>query len=281
MNDLKGEELKNILDVILSIWANYILPEFIYTFWEYVKNEEVFINIVKEWDQVVNYLEIINILIITRSPWKKKHSQLYRKINSLIKNEIKIKSPVNILIEDIYSFNEWVKEWRYFYLEIINNWVLLYNSWKFKIRKAKDISKEELREIQKEDFNSWFEIANEFFIDYKNAFLRESYRMAIFYLHQTVESLMTCYLLVKEWYKPKTHDLEVLYSKLKSHSKKFNNFFDLEKEDHYFYFLKDSYISSRYMKKYHVNKNVLLFIEERVCLLKDIVEKLCLIEITK
>jgi hypothetical protein len=55
-----------------------------------------------------------------------------------------------------------------------------------------------IKDIKKSDFEAWFEIASEFFLDYKNAFERESFRMAIFYLHQVTESLITCYLLVKD-----------------------------------------------------------------------------------
>jgi HEPN domain-containing protein len=56
---------------------------------------------------------------------------------------------------------------------------------------------EELNNIKKEDFESWSGIAGEFFIDYKNSFLRKSYRISAFYLHQCAESYLTCYLLVK------------------------------------------------------------------------------------
>jgi hypothetical protein len=55
---------------------------------------------------VVNYFQIINILIITKRPTQEKNLRLGREINSKIKSSNLINSNVNILIEDIYSFNE-------------------------------------------------------------------------------------------------------------------------------------------------------------------------------
>jgi hypothetical protein len=51
-------------------------------------------------------LEIIDILIITRRPSQEKNLKLSRKILSQIKNSHKVSANVNILIEDIFSFNE-------------------------------------------------------------------------------------------------------------------------------------------------------------------------------
>lgn len=278
LNIYKQEEIKAISDIILNLWANYLKSEMIIVFWDYIKNDDYFINVVKEWDQVVNYLEIIDILIITRRPSQEKNLKLSRKILTQIKNCKKISANVNILVEDIFSFNEWISEWRYFYLDILQNWILLFDSWKCKLKNWKNISLEELKEIKKSDFEAWFEISWEFYLDYKNAFERKSFRMAIFYLHQTAESLITCYLLVKDWYKPKTHDLEILYSKIKSLSEKFNKFFDLEIEEYYFNLLKWAYIDARYKKSYKVDMEELIFLENKVVFLKWVVEKLCLEE---
>ena len=278
LNIYKQEEIKAISDIILKLWTNYLKSEMVIVFWDYIKNDDYFINVVKEWDQVVNYLEIIDILVITRRPSKEKSLKLSRKILSQIKNSKNISANINILVEDIFSFNEWISEGRYFYLYILQNWILLFDSWKCKLKNWKNISAEDLKEIKKSDFEAWFEIASEFFLDYKNAFERKSFRMAIFYLHQTVETLITCYLLVKDWYKPKTHDLEILYSKIKSLSEKFNKFFDLETEEYYFSLLKFAYIDARYKKSYEIKREELVFLENKVVFLKWIVEKLCLKE---
>lgn len=281
LQEYKNNQIKAILDIILSFWKEYIKPEIIILFWDYIKNDKEFINVVREWDQVVKYFEILNIFIITKSPAQEKNISFIRDVNSKIKNSKDINVSVNIMIEDIYSFNEWIKELRYFYLDIIQSWIIVYDSKKCVLRKQKDISKNDIKSIQKEDFESWFQIWCEFFIDYKNAFMRWSFKIAIFYLHQSVESFMTCYLLVKDWYKPKTHNLEIIYSNLKNHSNKFNKFFDLTKENYYFYLLNNAYSNSRYKKNFKVEKEELIFLENKTLFLKELVKKLCLNELTK
>lgn len=120
-----------------------------------------------------------------------------------------------------------------------------------------------------------YEIATEFIKDYRNAYNRKSYKLSLFYLHQASEFLLSCYLLIKVWYKPKTHDLEILYSQVKKETREFNNWFDLKTEEYYFELLRNSYISSRYNKDYLVKNRDILFLEIKVFYLREIVRKEC------
>lgn len=277
----KQQEINKILELIFDIWKDFIKPEIIILFGDYICWNNDINNLVKEWNQVLEYKTIIQILLITKKPTQEKNMRLSREIISKIKNTKDIINPVNIIIEDIFSFNQWIKESRYFYLDILNDWILLYDSEKYKIKEIKKLNNNEIKKIQKDDFNNWFIIANEFFIDYKNAFERKSYKIAIFYLHQSSELFITCYLLVKTWYKPKTHDLDILYSKLKEQTNYLNYWFDLslDKEIRYFEILRSAYIDSRYKKNYIIDLDDLLFIANRIIQLRDKIKWLCLQEL--
>jgi uncharacterized protein len=98
-------------------------------------------------------------LIITKKPTQEKNLRLSREINSKIKVSSSINSNVNILIEDIFSFNEGVMESRYYYLELLDKGILLYDSKNCKIRKPRHISQEDIKIIKREDYEAWFEIA--------------------------------------------------------------------------------------------------------------------------
>lgn len=281
LNIDKQNELFLLTEIIKNCWNKTLFAEQIIVFWEYISHNEHIPNLVQEWEQRIRYSEQLDILVITKKPSPEKNMKLLREITWKIKSVKEISSFVNILVEDIYSFRQWIKEWQYFYLEILTSWILLYDTGKYHIKTNPYLTKDDIYAIKKEDFFAWSEIAEEFFIDYQNAFQRESFQMAIFYLHQCVELSMTCYLIVKTWYKPKTHDLEILYSYLKTHSQKFNNFFDLSLEDNYFQLLRWAYINSRYNKKYQVKREELEFIEKKVIFLKECVKKLCLQELIK
>lgn len=273
----KQQEIIKILKIILEIWKDHIKPEMVILFGDYINWNNTINNLVREWDQIVEYKTVIQILVITKKPTQEKNMRLSREIVSKIKCNKNIINPVNIIIEDIFSFNQWIKEKRYFYLDILNEWILLYDSKRYKIQNTKKLNQIEIKQIQKEDFESWFDIANEFYIDYINAFQRKSYKMAIFYLHQSTELFITCYLLVKTWYKPKTHDIEILYSKLKQQTSSLNYWFDLENKNDIYYFeiLRWAYINSRYKKDYNIKPQDLLFLANKVIQLRDKINKLC------
>jgi len=277
----KQEELDVILKIILDIWKKHIKPEIVIVFGDYLKRNFRENNLVREWNHIVEYRGIVDILIVTRKPNHEKNMRLSREIISVIKNKNNILNSVNIMIEDIFNFDQAIREKRYFYIDIINEWILLYDSKKYSIKNIKNINKIEVKKVQKEDFHNWFNIAGEFLKDYKNAYERSSYKIAIFYLHQSTEMFITCYLIVKTWYKPKTHDLEVLYSKLKNYTNKFNTIFDLNTENEIFELIRWAYINSRYKKAYIVEKKDLDLLEEKIIKLSKIVKVLCKIEFKK
>ena len=206
---------------------------------------------------------------------------LSRKIQQKISEFPDITSPASIIVEDIYHINARLEENRYFYLDIKREGILLYDSGKLTLKDPRDMSLEEINKLRQEDFTLWFSSANEFFIDYQNAFQRESYKIAVFYLHQATEGYMTAYLLVKTGYKPKSHDLGVLYEKLKDESVEFHVWFLLEKERRYFELLRRAYIDSRYSKEYSITKDEILFLEDKVRKIHDIVDAFCKNELSK
>lgn len=92
---------------------------------------------------------------------------------------------------------------------------------------------------------------------------------------------MTAYLLVETGYKPKTHDLEILYEKIIAVDESFADIFDLTDSDdsHHFELLRKAYIEARYSKEYSVTAKELRFLEKKIKTLRERVEDLCLKEI--
>ena len=102
--------------------------------------------------------------------------------------------------------------------------------------------------------------------------------MAAFMLHQATERLFMTTLLVYTNYKPKSHDLKKLYPQVISQDPAFITIFPQnagwEKEN--FILLKNAYIDSRYnMDEFHITKEQLEWLAERVTRLKELTEKSC------
>jgi HEPN domain-containing protein len=102
-------------------------------------------------------------------------------------------------------------------------------------------------------------------------------------LHQATERYITALLLVKTSYKPKTHDLEILYNKIIEIDSSFQDVFDLsnEKEHHHFELLRKAYIEARYSKTYAITQEELAFIEQKIKDMSQKVQQFCKAEIEK
>jgi hypothetical protein len=92
---------------------------------------------------------------------------------------------------------------------------------------------------------------------------------------------MTAYLLVKTMYKEKTHDLRHLYIDMMRNDEVFRDWFNLKDEKEFFLFelLRDAYVRARYDKHYKIIKEELEFLQKKVIILRDRVERLCKEEI--
>jgi len=270
----KQEELLKIVEIIKKSSKGIIWVEKIILFWSYARGDFVVRDLVSDWHNTLEYKSDFDIFVITRKPAQELNMRLSNEISHAISENKKLNTYVWVIIEDIYHVNSRLEENRYFYLDIKREWILLYDSWKCKLKSARELTRKEQLEIKKEDYSMWRDSAGEFFIDYQNAKTRWSYKIAVFYLHQATERYITAFLLVKTGYKPKSHDLKVLYTKIVEENDKFDNWFK-PWEENYFELLRKAYVDSRYSKEYKILKEELVFLEDKIMWLKSLVERLC------
>jgi len=274
ISENKQKELQKIIKIIKETTFGNIWVELIILFWSYARWDYIEKDVVNDWPSTLEYKSDFDILAITRKPTQEKNIRLSILIWEKISQDKDIKTPVWLLVEDIYHVNNRIQENRYFYLDIKKEWIILYDSWKIKLKSGKKLWEIEKKVIQKQDFEMWFWMWEEFLIDYKNALKRWSYKIWVFYLHQATERYITSYMLVKTWYKPKTHDLKILYKKLCELNFLFENWFKKDEEKS-FELLRKWYVDARYNRDYKINKDELLFLEKKVETIKKIVKTLC------
>ena len=270
--------IKEITAAILKIAADKIA--FIILFGSFARGDWVR-DSYEEGGVIYEYASDYDILIVTKN---KKHSNGHFAIS--LKNKIKKEitrqhldrvHSVTLVIEPLDYVNSELEIKQYFFSDIKKEGVLLFDSGEFELSKPRKLSEEERRKIAKQDYEHWFEKAEEFLIDCKNCFERKNYIKAAFELHQTTESLFNCALLVFTGHKPKTHDLEELNKLCSSQNNKFLNIFlkatiDQEKS---FELLQAAYIEARYNKHYKISKEQLEYLVERIERLRDLVKKVC------
>ena len=278
------DELNLIIDSIKDeLWNKSIEIEKIILFWSYARWDFVEKDINQVWHHKEVYRSDFDIMIITKIDLWEEAGWLSLYITDKITKKRKTKTPITLIIEDLKHVNDMLQMWRYFYSDIKKEWILLLdNSW-IELAEYVILTKEERLEMMKEDYDMWFPSANSFFIDYGNAFKREDYKKSAFELHQATEMYITAYLLVKTSYKERTHDLWHLYDDLIINDKRFEGWFNFENKWEFekFNLLKDAYVRARYDKDYKITKEELEFLEKKVLILRDLVEKLSKEEMEK
>lgn len=271
--DNKREELKKLTELISGIDK----VEMLILFGSYAKGDWVEDSYVEN-DTIYEYRSDFDLLVVLRH----ENFSLKFKIEELVKSQLietgEVSTPVSLIFHGIKHFNQALSIGNYFFKDIKEEGIVLYDSGKHKLTSPKALTPIQYQEKAQEYYDQWFVSANEFIIDFNNAFERDSFKQAAFLLHQAVERYYTTILLVFTDYRPKDHNLETLGIKVEMCDKRFDVFPKSTNESkRLFELLKRAYIDARYkMKEYHITKADLEYLSARVAELKQLTEEICL-----
>ena len=266
----KQAELAKVINLIHEVTPS----EMIILFGSYARNEWV----EEKYDEEhYKYQSDFDILVIVETKSEAVQGRFEREIEEMIEKADDIKTPVSIIVHDIDFVNRRLSKAQYFFTEIKKDGVLLYDSGKFQLKEARELLPEERKKLAQEDFNYWFNNAEEFLIDSKNAFNRASYKNAAFLLHQVAERLYSGILLVFTRYKPNTHDLAVLRKLANSTDSRLLHALPLDRSEnkHLFKLLRKAYVDARYKPSYIITSDELLSLYKQVDELKTTGELIC------
>ena len=273
----KKVELKKIVETI----KKHAKVEMIILFGSYARGDFVDYDEKEFEGHIESYASDFDILVVLRSQKLAKEYDVWFKIEDEIEAK-KIITPVNIIPESVHHIQEQLQKKRYFYTDVLNDGILLYESKDFKLEiRAGELTKKERKAVAREDFQIWFKKAKRFFDYYEIGVEKKYYNEAAFHLHQTTESLFSAILLVFRGYKQKTHDLLRLNRQVCKHDKALKKIFPrkTDKEQHLFTLLKRAYVDARYSKDYKITKIELRQIAKQVEKLLKLTEQICKAEI--
>lgn len=249
----KRSEIQKALDIILEVAE----PEKVILFGSYAKGKWVD-DFTVEDGVTFHYQSDFDFLVVIKDN-STKEFELKSKIENRAVNSVRgIVSP---LVHSIDYINEGLSIGQYFFKEIIEEGILLFDT-----GNSSFVSPTELLPIQKleraqEYFEMWFPLGVDFLIDGKSALKRKRFRVSNFYLHQATEHFYAALLLVLKGYKPKSHNLGNLRNYAKNLSLDIYRLFsdpeDPELESRTFKVLKKGYIDARYKKDFSISENEL------------------------
>jgi HEPN domain-containing protein/predicted nucleotidyltransferase len=222
------------------------------------------------------YQSDFDLLIVTETSRQadriEQNNQLSRRLAKTIH-----RTPISLIAEDIQFINRRLRKSQYFYIDILREGILLYDSGKFQLAEPIEITPKERKLLAENDLAYWSNNANEFIDDCLINIERNRFKKAAFYLHQATESFFAAILLVFTRYKPSTHDLEKLSQRVSGIEPRFLTIFprSTEEEKERFKLLRKAYVDARYKPSYTITKEQLDWLTERVHELQTLTEKLC------
>lgn len=185
---------------------------------------------------------------------------------------------VQIISESISKLNNALSEGRYFYVDAVNEGIMLYDSGEYTLATPRELNFTKIKEIAQEYYDERFSDGVDFIKGANFYYQNENYQKAIFLLHQTAENFIKTIPLVYTLYGHKEHDLEFLLNKSKCYTLELIKVFprDTEEEKRLFALLRRAYLEARYNKKnFVVTKEDIDALIPKIEQLRDIVEKVC------
>lgn len=241
-------------------------------------------NYVKRGIRVENDIPTIkisdyDILVVTSGVSNGKAETVLDNVEDLFfaNKDIDRHTPVQFINEDIKVLNKSLSESRYFFTQIKEEGVVLYDSGKFKLARRRKLNYEEIRQQAQEYFDEKFQSANEFLENARFNYQKEWYKKSSFMLHQACENYYYAIRLTYTLRNNKQHNLSKLSGATKRYSDDLRTVFsqDTPEEKRLFALLKAAYVDARYNPKFMVTKEDIDVLILKVELLRDITKCIC------
>ncbi len=263
-------EILRIVDIIREVAD----PEKIILFGSYAKGKQTEHSYFGRDGIRYEYVSDYDLLVVTKNAIEKSYE-----LEDKVTNRSRMyRSAVNMEIHDIAYINEGLEIGQYFFTDIINEGVQLFDKGTVQFAAPRVLTAKEQREISQHYYDIWIKRGKEFLIDSTNALNRGSLNNSAFHLHQSTESFYYATLLVFTGYKPKTHNLGKLRKQAKELSEELFLVFPVEsskKENHLFDLLKRGYVDARYREDYMITPDELRVLNSRVTEMRQIADKIC------
>lgn len=187
-------------------------------------------------------------------------------------------TPPQFIVENIKSLNDCLGRSHYFFTDLVNDGILLFDDGKFQLAQPRKLNFREIKEKAESEYNLYFPSAESLMGALTTYFIpKKDYMNASFFLHQICEKFYYVIQLVCTNYKPKNHKLNELVSMVKGISRKLTAVFPqttaFEKEC--FELLCQSYIEGRYNSAFKASLEQLEYLLSRVEILRDITREIC------
>lgn len=190
---------------------------------------------------------------------------------------LKVSAPFSLIVHSLADVNERLKEGHYFFKDIRQDGILLYDGNHKPLALPGNLSAEEEHAIAERHFEQWFHSAVEF-VEFSGIARDKGYlKKAAFELHQATERFFSCILLVFTNYRPKTHNIKHLHALCIEQESRLMPLFpqDSKFNRRCFGLLKSAYVEARYSEHYRITEEELAWLAGQVGQLQELTETVC------
>lgn len=273
----KRNDLRELVGLIRDEVRDVVM---IILYGSYAKNTYVECDERRDFGVKTYYTSDYDLLVVTKKRLGVREGTVATRVNARFMDgrDNEFQTRPQLINESISKLNDALSEGRYFYVDILTQGIMLYNSGECQLATPRDLNFSEIEEMALDYYDDKFTDGIDSFDGGRFYYDRNKYHKAIFMLHQATESYLKTIPLVYILYGYKEHLLEFLIEKCKPYTLELAKVFprDTEEEKRLFDLLQRAYIEARYnKKKFIVTKEDIDALMPKVELLRDIVEKVC------
>ncbi|MDB5576868.1 MAG: putative nucleotidyltransferase [Bradyrhizobium sp.] len=188
-----------------------------------------------------------------------------------------LSAPVSFIVHTLTDVNQQLEKGRPFFVDILAQGVALYQAEGFEFASPRNLPPSAAREEAQTYFDEWFPSADRRLDLARTAAAKGYLKEAAFDFHQTAERLYHCTLLVLSLYSPKSHRLNFLRSQSEQIASSLIAAWP--RDDKFsrrcFELLRQAYVNARYSPQYEISGNEIRWLEDRVSVLRELVERVC------
>jgi uncharacterized protein len=188
-----------------------------------------------------------------------------------------LRTPVSLIYHSLEDVNEKLRLGRFFFIDILRDGIILFEELDHSFIEPHQLSAREALDESREFFEKWRQSADRFLQYARHGIAKGWTNEAAFHLHQATERLYQCLFLVRTLYTPKTHNLNRLRALAEDMEPILKQVWpgSTRDEKRAYARLREAYINARYSREYSITNDQLEWLEKRVELLRDLVERAC------
>lgn len=188
-----------------------------------------------------------------------------------------LRTPVNFIVHTLQEVNDGLAHGRYFFMDVRNDGIALYEDEDTELHEPKPKTPVQALAMAKEYFEEWFRRSNSGYNGFKFFLGQQELNDAAFLLHQTVERMYHCVLLVGTFYTPHVHNLAFLRTQAERLDQRLVYVWpsNTRAESARFEKLKEAYVKARYSRHFEITEEELTWLGARVEELGRVVHAIC------